>query len=172
MVEIIDTAVTSPALMTQFYITPETLDEDQLARAKEAYGIFVPQYTYAGHMGLAPKHSEELFVWRIVSPAGRPIAADCYRLGLRVNQDKYVGILKQFVDFVCEPLYVWWLYVWWLYVWWLYVWWLYVWWLYVWWLYAWWLYVSWLYAGWLYVWWLYFYWLLIWWLFSGYMAPG
>jgi hypothetical protein len=90
--------------MTQFYITPETLDEGQLARAKEAYGIFVQQYTYVGHMGLAPKHSEELFVWRIVSPAGRPIAADCYRLGLRVNQDKYVGILKQFVDFVCEPL--------------------------------------------------------------------
>ncbi|KAH8742354.1 hypothetical protein F5883DRAFT_671257 [Diaporthe sp. PMI_573] len=86
MVEIIDTAATSPAFMTQFYITPETLDEVQLARAKAAYGIFVPQYTYVGHMGLAPKHSEELFVWRIVSPTGRPIAADCYRLGLRVNQ--------------------------------------------------------------------------------------
>lgn len=104
MVEIIDTTITNPALMTQFYITPQRLDEGQLARAKEAYGNFVPEYTYVGHMGLAPNHPEELFVWRIVSPAGRPFAADGYRLGLRVNQDKYVGILKDFVDFVCEPL--------------------------------------------------------------------
>ncbi|EJT79398.1 hypothetical protein GGTG_04482 [Gaeumannomyces tritici R3-111a-1] len=103
MVEIIDTAVTSPTLMTQFYITHETVDEDQLARAKGAYGNFVPQYTYVGNMGLAPNYPE-LFVWRIVSRAGRPLLASCSRLGLRDNQDKYVGILKQFVDFVCEPL--------------------------------------------------------------------
>ncbi|KIW14263.1 hypothetical protein PV08_07045 [Exophiala spinifera] len=103
-VEIIDTTVTNPDLMTQFYITPESLDEDQLAQAKEAYGDFVPQYTYVGHMGMVPEHPAELFVWRIVSPAGRPIAANRYRLGLRVNQDKYVGILKQFVDLVCQPL--------------------------------------------------------------------
>ncbi|KAH6982351.1 hypothetical protein BKA56DRAFT_616420 [Ilyonectria sp. MPI-CAGE-AT-0026] len=103
MVEIIDTTIANPTLMTQFFITPKTLDEAQLARAKEAYGDFVPEYTYVGDMGLAPNHPE-LFVWRIVSPAGRPFAADGHRLGMRVNQDKYVGILKHFVDFVCEPL--------------------------------------------------------------------
>lgn len=103
MVEIIDTTVTKPALMTQFYITPMTLDAYRLARAKEEYGNFVPEYTFVGRMGLAPKH-HELFVWRIVCPAGRPFVADADRLGLRVNQDKYVGILKDYVDFVCEPL--------------------------------------------------------------------
>ncbi|KAI1114804.1 hypothetical protein F5Y14DRAFT_461187 [Nemania sp. NC0429] len=103
MVEIIDTAITNPVLMTQFFITHERLDHYHIARAKQEYGNFVPEYTYVGHMGLAPKH-RELFVWRIVSPAGRPFAADADRLGLRVNQDKYVSILKNFVDFVCEPL--------------------------------------------------------------------
>lgn len=100
MVEVIDTTIANPALMTLFYINPEKLDEAQLAKAKEAYGNFVPQYTYIGCM----QHLEDLFVWRIVSPAGRPFAADAYRIGLRANQDKYVSIVKHFVDFVCEPL--------------------------------------------------------------------
>ncbi|KAH8751701.1 hypothetical protein F5883DRAFT_651866 [Diaporthe sp. PMI_573] len=94
--EIIDTNTTIPAFMTQFYITPETLDEGRLARAKKAYGIYVPEYTYVGHMGLVPNHPQELFVWRIGLPAGRPIMAEVDRLGLRVNQDKYVGILEEF----------------------------------------------------------------------------
>ncbi|OAL30163.1 hypothetical protein AYO20_08879 [Fonsecaea nubica] len=104
MVEIIDPTVSTPTLMTLFYITPKTLDEGQLAQAREAYSDFVPLYTYVGRMGLAHQHQEELVVWRIVAPAGRPIAADIHRLGLRLNQDKYLAIMKQFVDFVCEPL--------------------------------------------------------------------
>ncbi|KAI9691241.1 MAG: hypothetical protein M1822_008861 [Bathelium mastoideum] len=105
MVEIMDISVSSPACMTLFYITSETLDEDQLATAKKFYGDFVPQYTYVGQMGL-PSESDhkQLFVWRIVCPAGRPFAADGRRLGLWANQGKYVGILRHFVDFVFEPL--------------------------------------------------------------------
>ncbi|KAI9674064.1 MAG: hypothetical protein M1822_009571 [Bathelium mastoideum] len=100
-----DISVSSPTRMTLFYITSETLDEDQLAIAKKFYGDFVPQYTYIGHMGL-PSESDRtpLFVWRIVCPAGRPFAADGRRLGLRANRGKYVGILKHFVDFAFEPL--------------------------------------------------------------------
>ncbi|TPX10365.1 uncharacterized protein E0L32_008770 [Thyridium curvatum] len=104
MVEVIDATITDPTLMTQFYISPERLDESQLSRAKEAYGNFIPEYTYVGDMGLAANRLEELFVWRIVSPVGRPFAANSSQIGLRVNQDKYLGILKQFVDFVCHPL--------------------------------------------------------------------
>ncbi|OAG38284.1 hypothetical protein AYO21_07510 [Fonsecaea monophora] len=104
MVEIIDPSVSIPTHMTLFYITPKTLDEDQLAQAREAYDHFVPQYTYVGHMDVAGKHRTKLFVWRIEAPVGRPIAADIDRLGLRVNQEKYLNIMKHFVDFVCKPL--------------------------------------------------------------------
>ncbi|KAK2592811.1 hypothetical protein QQS21_009479 [Conoideocrella luteorostrata] len=104
MVEILDTTVTNPARMTQFYITPEKLDQLRHLETILIYGEFVPKYVYFDRMGLAPKHSEELFVWCIESPAGRPFAADCHRLGLRVNHGKYIGILKHFVDLVYEPL--------------------------------------------------------------------
>ncbi|KAI0865184.1 hypothetical protein F4860DRAFT_346831 [Xylaria cubensis] len=89
--------------MTLFYFTFEELAQTQIDAARSVYGDFVPEYTYAGHMGLAPEHPE-LFVWRIDCPAGSPFSTDAGYFGLRRNCKKYANILRHFVDFVVAPL--------------------------------------------------------------------
>ncbi|KAH8746768.1 hypothetical protein F5883DRAFT_700155 [Diaporthe sp. PMI_573] len=89
--------------LTLFYFTYEELDESQLEEVRRVYGDFIPDYTFAGNMGLASEN-RELFVWRIDCAMGTPFLTDAAYFGLRRNCKEYANILRHYVDFVAAPL--------------------------------------------------------------------